>query len=510
MTSTHSSAYGSNNSHERAEEEEGRIALADDAPPVDLTLLVVENQGLQVISHSEMGRVVVSTKGFDSNVLYKPILREHPALVCKVMDHMSFMEEFLEAPLEIQVGILDMFYQPLDSPMGQSLVEPAKLLFLIGVLEDFRVIHQLLAIWMTNGFQYQGDQSAVPLFASKFAHSCNPNVGYSSNSVDGCLEYKLLRPIQKGELACFSYLSDLFETPTSERRQLLMETKSFWCRCERCMGPDYCRAQKCNTCSKLIPCQYTTNEHCSPYWECPDCGLLETFPYLHSERELEKALQLVDRATEQMNGFNKRTQYSVTTLQEMVRDCITSLSSTHYLTIKALRILVKVATSNAYVHIKKLMVRALSLDDPNVHSLLRSSVVAGFQLILACECVAANCTGCYLSDTWAEDDKEDNDPMTKRNLSGVFQIHHEPNYDRATPMRHMCETLLQLPVFWWPPIALTMVQRYMPILQAKLGTEASVFEQGLVQEWGNVTCLECGTYFAAPAFQSGSSRPKEE
>lgn len=42
------------------------------------------------------------------------------------------------------------FYQPLDSPMGKSLLEPTRLLFFLGV------IHQLLCILMTNGHRASG------------------------------------------------------------------------------------------------------------------------------------------------------------------------------------------------------------------------------------------------------------------------------------------------------------------------------------------------------------------
>jgi hypothetical protein len=42
---------------------------------------------------------------------------------------------------------------------------------------------------------------------------------------DGFLEYYSLKTIQAGEEVSFSYLSDLYETPTLERRQLLWQNQ---------------------------------------------------------------------------------------------------------------------------------------------------------------------------------------------------------------------------------------------------------------------------------------------
>ena len=69
-------------------------------------------------------------------------------------------------------------------------------------------------------------------------------------------------------------------------------------------------------------------------------------------------------------------------------------------------------------------------------------------------------------------------------------------------MRHVCDNLLQLPVVWWPPYAVDMTQRYLPLMRAKLGPEyVEEFETGIVQPFvmGCVTCYDCGsTHTPAP------------
>eukprot|EP00980_Cylindrotheca_fusiformis_P006372 scaffold1356_cov123-Cylindrotheca_fusiformis.AAC.53 len=486
---------------EQLEPEMGRIAFADDAPPVLLDLMVVENKGLVIQNHPEMGRVLVATRDFDEAEIGSAILVEKPAIVCQQDDHMDFMEKFLDAPEAVQVGILDMFYQPLESPMGKSLIEPAKVLFMIGVLEDFMVIHQLLSIWMTNGMQWQNDKSALTLFASKFSHSCNPNLGFSTRG--DCIEFILLRPIAKGELATFSYLTDLLETPTYERRQLLLDTKSFVCMCDRCLGPDYCRCIKCPGCpEEKIPCYYPYPEDkpFEPLWACPNCNLVDSAVMEQKERSMDRTLDVVSQGVQSIN-FQNRSKFSPSMLHELVQECQGTLSPVHYLTIKSLSLLFSVSTSLAFDYMKKLVVRGISLNDPSVHSLFRISVEAGFALVLAGECCAANCSGCY-------DDYFNGDSATTTTRSSLLVIHHEANYDRALPMRHALDNLLQLPISWWPPCALDMAERYLPLLKAKYGTTITERSNGepeddtiqeleaiVVELVENASCLECGTYW---------------
>lgn len=460
--------------------DEGRIHFTEDAPEIDLNIMVLENQGLVVDSDPFMGRVIRSSVDLlGKETLYRPILREYPVLVCKQQDYMDFMEKFLDSPIETQVGILDMFYQPLESAMGKSLIEPAKALYLLGALEDFTIIHQLLSILMTNGHQYKGSYTAIPLLGTKFAHSCSPNIGYASSaSEDGALEYIKLRPIKEGELACFSYMSDLLETPTPERRDFLMETKSFWCCCERCRGRDYCRCMPCLECNKSIPCLYNEESN-EPYWVCPSCGPLEPDILLSRERQYSKLLEVINRSIENRKDFKESPEYTPKVIKEVVGDCQMNLSQTHHLTVKALRLLFTTSTTFAYVEIRRRVLRGLSIADNKIHRHFRDSIVTGFRLVLACECVAAECSGC----------QQDHDNALISN--------HDPQYDRALVVQHVCDNLLRLPVSWWPPLAVTMTKRYLSILRARFGSTIDPIEKDIVDKWEAGICYECSTYWDA-------------
>lgn len=126
-----------------------------------------------------------------------------------------------------------------------------------------------LSLYMTNAHQYytcndddddenengtgeEQIQSAMMILGSKLTHSCIPNLGYSSlytppqqqpqqqgkesviqtkktKPMEPCVSYLILRPIRKGDVLTCSYLCDLFETSTPDRRRHLNETKTFWC-----------------------------------------------------------------------------------------------------------------------------------------------------------------------------------------------------------------------------------------------------------------------------------------
>ena len=314
-----------------------------------LSQLVIQNLGLLIETHSQMGRVIIATKSFNDVPLYSVLLSEKPALVCGIDDHLTFLEEFLACPLPIQAGILDMYHPPLDdSPLEQALTEPVQLLYMLGVLDDCTLIHKLLSIYITNAHQFQENWTALFLFGSKASHSCHPNVAYTS--AQGRLEYKIIRPIHKDEQVTFSYLADLYETPTHRRQQQLMETKFFICRCPRCSQDDECRMAKCPHCHSLVPCSFDDSDDCDDKkvhdgiikdeahlfnnwrkWTCYSCKVEFGAAVRPAEQALES--RLLEIECEVNEGLRNQSSllvrpppYSPDELQEIANECSASLS----------------------------------------------------------------------------------------------------------------------------------------------------------------------------------------
>ena len=527
-------------------EETGRIRLSDHDdgdgdkddtlslfPAVDHEVCVVENKGIKISYDYDagnklkfLGRVTIATRSFER--LYVPILREKPAIVCRSSDYMDYMEQFLQCPEEVQIGILDCFHQSLEeSTMGKSLVEPAKLLFLLGVLDDFTLIHKLLSIYATNAHQYKEnsssddaddtdtDTSALPIFGSKLPHSCTGgNVGYASHAPDGCVEYMVIKPIENGDIVSFTYLTDLFETPTPERRQILFDTKHFMCQCERCNGPDYCRFIKCPMCcSEFIACRYNKPEENldDPLWMCPSCGPdLDNDTMLVLERQMAQTLKIIERSVQKLNNsnFNKIPEFSVADLGELLEECCDTLSPVHYLTIKALRLLITVCAISAYVQTKRLAIRGgwslnNNTNNPRVLTLHRSGIEASFRLIAACECVAAGCPGCTPLVLLGEAASS----YTATTITALLQ--HAPLYDRATPVHRVYEELVQnLPPHYWPSYTLTIFNRYLPLLHVKFGHIAIDEIETKLLPWNQAICLECGTFWSGTPPPSSSVQTK--
>ena len=237
--------------------------VSDPDSGIDLTCLVESNAGTVVKEQPSMGRVVVATKLIDTTGT--KVIRERPSLVWKGNDWRDFLRKFQSCSSSLQGAILDMFHPPLDSDRILPFRVLAQRLVEYEIVNNIDLIHKLIAIVQTNGHQYYGvpsvsytetfglpgmhttELSALFVYASKVAHSCIPNTAYTSKTQDGCLEYKLIRPISDGEMVTFSYLEKLFVTPTHIRREKLMESKSFVCKCQRCIGPDFCRFIHCPT-----------------------------------------------------------------------------------------------------------------------------------------------------------------------------------------------------------------------------------------------------------------------
>lgn len=218
----------------------------------DLSASVIENNGIRIETRPGMGRVTVATKPFD--LLHAKVVREKPALVFKAGDNLDYLQKFAAADESTQNGILDMYHPPLSAPSVSSFAAVAHWLKKFGVFNDVVFIHKLLAIMATNAHEYFGtmsssldgdltqyeqvgvgkvnntDKAALFIHGSKIPHSCSPNVAYSSKTIDGALEYKVVRPITAGEVVTFTYMEDLYQTPSFELREFLMRTKAFVCQ----------------------------------------------------------------------------------------------------------------------------------------------------------------------------------------------------------------------------------------------------------------------------------------
>jgi hypothetical protein len=459
---------------------EGRLRNRSDSATTteeDLSASVIENNGIRIEIRPGMGRVTVATKPFD--VLYARVVREKPALVFKAGDDLDYLQKFAAADQSIQNGILDMYYPAISNPSVSRLASATRRMQKSGVFNDVKFIHKLLAIEATNAHEYFGTVSsssdgdltqheyvdggivkntgkaALFIYGSKISHSCSPNVSYSSKTVDGALEYKVIRPITVGEVVAFTYMKDLYQTPTFERREYLMQTKAFMCQCQRCVGQDYCRMSKCSTCSRFVACEYQKQES---IWRCPSCGICSGIA------QKERALLAKRARMEPM-----RVESPVNELHEIVRESSTTLSPVHYITVRANESLARLYASKAH-HVDQHSAFIPNFMTQKI-SFRLAAAVAGLQVVTSTECVAVGCSGC-----------------------DIGSCRHPPLYEIAVTMFHACMDLKEVPVQSRPGYAAQMVSRYLTCMRATFGeddADVKVIEENVVKQRVAPSCANC-------------------
>ena len=232
-----------------------------------LTSVADVKPATSVLHDPQLGRVLVATRSF---AVGDVVLREPPLLTFDSLDGgpNGLFNMFLAASGPSKAAILDMFHPPLEGSSQrikdrrQEAQIHAKQLGM-----DFTVALKLLLIRDTNAHAFFGEKqeyeevpamnkfdnlSAAPKYAlfdlgSKAAHSCNPNIEYSSKQYYG-LEYRAIRPILEGDYLLISYIDDLWTSSQIQRQNILLESKFFLCKCSRCIGKDDCRAVTCTKC----------------------------------------------------------------------------------------------------------------------------------------------------------------------------------------------------------------------------------------------------------------------
>lgn len=151
-----------------------------------------------------LGRVMVANTSFE---LGEVVLCEAPLLTWLAGDWNAYIDALCEIDESSREHVEDMFHPPLDSPnyAVQELRGKAEEL-LAGsnrpAFCDLDFVHRALVIAKLNAHSFEsGSRLALFKLGSKVAHSCAPNVSYSSKIVEGMLVFRAIRPISTGEVS---------------------------------------------------------------------------------------------------------------------------------------------------------------------------------------------------------------------------------------------------------------------------------------------------------------------
>ncbi|KAJ3198946.1 hypothetical protein HDU82_000854 [Entophlyctis luteolus] len=102
-------------------------------------------------------------------------------------------------------------------------------------------------------------------------HSCAPNCSFVAGT-HAQMVVRTLHPVSEGEELCVAYV-DLC-LPRDERRGKLLESKRFWCMCERCESADSSEASDARLDGVLCPTCSDGSSLCdaSRDFQCPTCA----------------------------------------------------------------------------------------------------------------------------------------------------------------------------------------------------------------------------------------------
>ncbi|OEU06873.1 hypothetical protein FRACYDRAFT_252779 [Fragilariopsis cylindrus CCMP1102] len=422
-------------------------------------LVVIVDSSTISRTDDDLGRVVIATK--DVSVGTR-IIRERPVLVYKHGAWLELVSAFVALDQESKNGVLNMFHPP-----PKLSIMPEAYLIASQLSLDPMLVQKLILISKFNAHQYHGyDQErfsevvsfspssagklALFLFSSKVAHSCNPNVTYSSRTSDGKLEYRVIRPVNTGDMITFSYIDELLETPTHIRRTTLIKSKEFLCRCPRCKGPDFSRAISCNTCRS------------SGVKEALPVGLVVVVGELDRVGELRIAA-MENEIKQNLDDWDYRMTTNLSScfpvqFEKVVRTS-SELHPHHYLTLQAMKMYVRLCASQA-VQMENLS--KLGYPRSTVASIhrkfgspdrLRSDAARmGISIIEKLECIAVGCNG----------PESSGERCTKQ---------HAPVQDASQHAFHVAQDMMQCSSSVWPANGPNTVHRYIPAFRLQYGKE---------------------------------------
>ena len=164
------------------------------------------------------------------------------------------------------------------------------------ITEDF--ILQLFGIAYVNDFLAVVKDVKIRLCCPKLAmlsHDCTPNVIRCTDESKSVIRCYASRPIQRGQKLSHSYI-DLF-LPSLIRRDLLLKSKHFICKCMKCQDPTelgtHGSSVRCSNCFQTL-----VNP---PSWQCPQCNYITNGEKIlfHCYQESQSLLQSVSKRTVQ-------------------------------------------------------------------------------------------------------------------------------------------------------------------------------------------------------------------
>jgi hypothetical protein len=340
---------------------------------------------LRVANTDNLGRVLVACKPF---AVGDVLLQEVPLLTWPFGEWAAYLDRLWASDDAVRDAVLGLFRPELDLTQPAVLEARAKAERLLpGRPEglDIEFAHAALLVAELNSHSFEnGKRMAIFDIGSKAAHSCAPNAAYSSRDVPGHLSYKAIKPIAAADHVTFSYIADLFNTPTEGRRAELESTKRFACHCERCDAPDPLRALSCPRpgCNGMVMPNGSVSYDIADEWVCSQKGC---DPALTQE-DLDLHFKEEDATNDALQAAGGSALSNVDLeIPTELEACVHRLPRVHTISIQGFKLFGTVLAIRAD--------DAKEQGDVREQGLWVRAAAAKLEAVRSMECVAASCDG---------------------------------------------------------------------------------------------------------------------
>lgn len=439
-------------------------------------VLYADIQGVRIADTNNMGRVLIAKKSFSAGEF---VLHEQPALVWRHGDYHSLVTNYLSAGSKEKAAVDDMF--SLDVSPKRFFDRISQELSTQVPLSSDEILN-LIKKARGNQIEYSNEGDArfdfelctlAALFecGSKLSHSCSPNTRAeifpeSPQNPQRSAGFRAIRPITEGEQITFTYAyfgtnsalsaADILVTPTMQRRKMIQKSFHFFCHCDRCDGPDFCRPLKCgnDNCREFALLRGKTEE-----WVCPKCGTLPRSKMqaaLDFEEQMDSKWKQINNACRLQNLKHRQPARQAlrselphpADLEPLIEACAKHLGPTHFVVLKALTTLAKLCTDHATMLSDNAAPRSSENADPQASftqvELRALSARAVHRKTTLLECVDAGC------------------------VRGAPSCQHAPLFFCNSEANWAVERLQELPLQHRDRDVLKFVQRYAEVRRLSL------------------------------------------
>lgn len=235
-----------------------------------------------------------------------------------------------------------------------------------------------------------------------------------------------------------------------------MKKKEFFCQCTQCNGIEYGMLRNCGSinCKEYVP-NIGTNHHNNLNWICTKCGVLEDKKYYSNMIQHITTLVNFPSQKEKSRKGMEQTWKDQRRISEKLIHSLKKDASPKYFLISRVAFQLsnvfgeQVGWIQSFIDTGMATLESTSIFGESYYQLMINGCHSSLEYISCWECIAA---GCKLK------------ACPNGHHNNVCQI-HDPVYHTISEVQLMFTRLRGVPKSIWPPYAIPLFHRYLPLLK---------------------------------------------